>query len=91
MPIQQYLNPEAEYWLDWFPITMRITGMQQMAKGLANEPHAPAETSSPPAEAPAQKSIEQELQSLKWNLRQTKSARSSVIHAVGSATRACKA
>jgi hypothetical protein len=66
--IQQYLNPEPEYWLDWFPITMRITGMQQMAKGLANEPHAPAETSSLQAEAPAQKSMEKELQSLKWNL-----------------------
>ena len=66
--IQQYLDPEAEYWLDWFHITMRITVMKQMAKGLANEQHAPAETSSPPAEAPAQKSIEKELQSLKWNL-----------------------
>jgi hypothetical protein len=65
--IQQYLNPEAKYWLDWFPITMRITVMKQMAKGLANEQHAPAETSSPPAEAPVQKSIEKELQSLKWN------------------------
>ena len=42
--------------------------MQQMAKGLANEPHAPAETSSLQAEAPAQKSMEKELQSLKWNL-----------------------
>jgi len=66
--IQQYLNPEAEYWLDWFPITMRITVMKQMAKGLANEQQAPAETSSPQAEAPAQKSMEKELQSLKWNL-----------------------
>jgi hypothetical protein len=66
--IQQYLDPEAEYWLDWFHLTMRITVMKQMAKGLANEQHAPAETSSPPAEAPAQKSIEKELQSLKWNL-----------------------
>jgi hypothetical protein len=39
--------------------------MQQMAKGLPNEPHARAETSSPPAEAPAQKRMEKELQSLK--------------------------
>ena len=66
--IQQYLNPEAEYWLDWFHITMRITVMKQMAKGLANEQQAPAETGSLQAEAPTQKSIEQELQSLKWNL-----------------------
>ena len=50
--IQQYLNPEAEYWLDWFPITMGITGMKQMAKGLAHEQQAAAETSNPQAEAP---------------------------------------
>jgi len=66
--IQQYLNPEAEYWLDWFHITMRITVMKQMAKGLAHEQQVPAETSSPQAEAPAQKSNEKEVQSLKWNL-----------------------
>ena len=27
--VQQYLNPEAEYWLDWFHITMRITVMKR--------------------------------------------------------------
>ena len=47
---------------------MRITVMKQMARGLANEPKAPADTGSPQAEAPAPKSIEKELQSLKWNL-----------------------
>ena len=35
--VQQYLNPEAEYLLDWFHITMRITVMKQMAKGLAKK------------------------------------------------------
>jgi hypothetical protein len=34
--MQQYLNPEAKYWLDWFHFTMRITVMKQ-AKGLAKE------------------------------------------------------
>jgi len=29
-----YLNPQAEQYLDWFHITMRLTGMNQMAKGL---------------------------------------------------------
>jgi hypothetical protein len=66
--IQQYLNPEAEYWLDWFHITMRITVMKQMAKGLGNERKVPAETGSQQAEAPAQESIEKEIQNLKWNL-----------------------
>ena len=31
--LQLYLNPHAEYILDWFHITMRITVMCQMAKG----------------------------------------------------------
>ena len=29
-----YLNPEAEHYLDWFHITMRLTVMGQYAKGL---------------------------------------------------------
>ena len=29
-----YLNPQAEHYLDWFHITMRLTVMTQMAKGL---------------------------------------------------------
>ena len=33
--LQLYLHPEAEHLLDWFPITMRWTVMNPMAKGLA--------------------------------------------------------
>src|SRR5664279_6374616 len=40
--VQQYLSPEAEYLLDWFHITMRITVMKQMARGLAAEVGTPA-------------------------------------------------
>lgn len=29
-----YLNPESEHWLDWFHVTMRLTVLAQMAKGL---------------------------------------------------------
>jgi len=29
-----YLNPQAEHLLDWFHITMRLTVMSQMAKGV---------------------------------------------------------
>ena len=29
-----YLNPQAEHYLDWFHVTMRITVMAQMAKSL---------------------------------------------------------
>jgi hypothetical protein len=32
--VQQYLNPEAEHYLDWFHVTMRLTVMGQYAKGL---------------------------------------------------------
>jgi hypothetical protein len=32
--LQLYLNPEAEHYLDWFHVTMRITVMGQYAKGL---------------------------------------------------------
>jgi hypothetical protein len=66
--VQQYLNPEAEYWLDWFHITMRITVMKQMAKGLAKEGKEPVQTAGAPAVAAERKSMEEELQSLKWNL-----------------------
>ena len=32
--MQSYLNPEAEFILDWFHVTMRLTVMGQHAKGL---------------------------------------------------------
>ena len=32
--LQLYLSPQSEHVLDWFHVTMRITVMQQMAKGL---------------------------------------------------------
>ncbi len=33
--LQLYMSPQAEHILDWFHVTMRITQMKQMAKGLA--------------------------------------------------------
>jgi hypothetical protein len=66
--VPPYWNPEAEYGLDWFDITMRITVMKPMAKGLADEGKARVETGSQPAEPLAEKSIAKELQSLKGNL-----------------------
>jgi hypothetical protein len=66
--VQQYLSPEAEYGLDWFHVTMRITVMKQLAKGLAKQEQGPIETDSEPAVVRKGKSIEKEFQSLKWNL-----------------------
>jgi hypothetical protein len=34
--LQYYLSPNAEHLLDWFHVTMRLTVMQQMTKGLPN-------------------------------------------------------
>jgi len=35
--LQMYLNPEAEHYLDWFHVTMRLTVMGQYAKGLPEQ------------------------------------------------------
>jgi hypothetical protein len=63
------LSPESEHWLDWFHITMRLTVMGQMTKGLAVE--------SSPASKPGDDerggrldvtALDKQLESLKWNL-----------------------
>ena len=51
-----YLNPEAEHLLDWFHVTMRITVMANIAKGLRSPPPDPTSRrrdrwTSPPAPA----------------------------------------
>ena len=35
-----YLNPPAEHLLDWFHVTMRLTVLTQLAKGLRAPPPA---------------------------------------------------
>ncbi len=35
--LQLYMSPQAEHLLDWFHVTMRLTVMKQMAKGLSNQ------------------------------------------------------
>ena len=49
-------------------ITMRITVMKQLAKGLAKEGQGPIKRDSKLAVVRKENSIENELQSLKWNL-----------------------
>jgi hypothetical protein len=39
--LPQFLNPESEHWLDWFHLTMRLTVMSQMTKGIASETNRP--------------------------------------------------
>lgn len=54
--LQLYMNPEAEHLLDWFHITMRLTVMNQMAKGLG------------PEGSESRDQALKELESLKWYL-----------------------
>lgn len=54
--LQLYLNPQAEHLLDWFHITMRITVMKQMAKGVTFP------------EDWLRKDVGQLLESIKWYL-----------------------
>jgi len=65
-----YLCPESEHWLDWFHVTMRLTVMGQLAKGLALErgPVGPAgddEEEVGRLDVPA---LEKQLEGLKWHL-----------------------
>ena len=57
--LQYYLNPNAEHILDWFHITMRITVMKQIAKGITKEDLETGISSE---------SIQKDLTSLKWYL-----------------------
>ncbi|MGE5659575.1 MAG: ISKra4 family transposase [Actinomycetota bacterium] len=57
--LQYYLNPNAEHLLDWFHITMRITVMKQIAKGITKEDSEIGLCSA---------SIQKDLASLKWYL-----------------------
>jgi hypothetical protein len=63
--LQAYLSPESEHLLDWFHVTMRLTVMGQMIKGMAAE-LKPEERH--PETATALGCLEKHLASVKWNL-----------------------
>lgn len=54
--LQLYLNPQAEHLLDWFHITMRLTVMNQISKGLGTQ------------ELDLRSLVLKELERLKWYL-----------------------
>jgi hypothetical protein len=54
--LQLYLNPQAEHLLDWFHVTLRITVMTQMAKGLEGK------------DVVIQSAVLKELERSKWYL-----------------------
>ena len=63
--LPHYLSPEFEHLLDWFHITMRLTVMGQMVKGMMTE-LKPGDTY--PEIAPVLADMERHLESLKWKL-----------------------
>ena len=60
--LQLYLNPHAEHILDWFHVTMRLTVLQQTAKGL------PDQTRDEEADYPLRDPVVRNLERLKWFL-----------------------
>jgi hypothetical protein len=68
-----YLSPESEHYLDWFHITMRLTVLGQMTKGLALDRNSAAEQGGQPQseeheEDPTAGEIQRQLESVKWYL-----------------------
>ena len=60
--LQLYLNPQAEHLLDWFHLAMRLTVMQQIAKGLPLTIQDEEET------YPLRDPVVRSLERLKWSL-----------------------
>jgi len=60
--VQLYLNPEAEHLLDWFHLTMRLTVLLQIAKGIPEKIGEGEEQYELRAE------MEEQLESIKWYL-----------------------
>jgi hypothetical protein len=60
--LQLYLSPEAEHLLDWFHLAMRLTVMQQTAKGLPLTIQDEEET------YPLRDPVVRSLERLKWSL-----------------------
>ena len=60
--LQLYLNPQAEHLLDWFHLAMRLTVMQQTAKGL------PQTIQDDEATFTLRDPVVQQLERLKWAL-----------------------
>ena len=76
--LQLYLNPQAEHLLDWFHITMRLTVLGQLAKGVALQTEARGkkktpqrveeEEGEPSPNVPTIEELEHQLERIKWYL-----------------------
>ena len=63
--MQAYLSPESEHLLDWFHITMRLTVMGQLVKGMGTELKPDGRC---PLTTGILASLGKNLESVKWNL-----------------------
>jgi hypothetical protein len=64
-----HLVPESEHWLNWFHITMRLTVMGQMTKGLAAESSAVSKPGQDEEDGRLDvTAVDKQLESLKWHL-----------------------
>lgn len=63
--MQAYLSPESEHLLDWFHITMRLTVMGQLVKGMKSELKPDERHVQTPT---VLASLDKHLESVKWNL-----------------------
>lgn len=63
--MQAYLSPESEHLLDWFHITMRLTVMGQLVKGMGTELKPDGRY---PLTTDILASLGKNLESAKWNL-----------------------
>jgi len=63
--MQAYLSPESEHLLDWFHITMRLTVMGQLVKGMKSELKPDERYAQTPT---VLASLDKHLESVKWNL-----------------------
>jgi len=63
--LQAYISPESEHLLDWFHISMRLTVMGQMVKGMVAELKP---VKQHPGTATVLAELEKYLESTKWNL-----------------------
>jgi hypothetical protein len=66
--LPQRLNPGSEHWLDWFHITMRLTVMGQMTKGIASETDRPQRIEEDEDANVEPAVIEKGLERTKWFL-----------------------
>jgi hypothetical protein len=64
--LQLYLSPQAEHLLDWFHVTMRLTVMGQLVKGLVSG--VSSLSSDGDGDVPDSAEIQKNLERIKWNL-----------------------